>query len=287
MCNRFKIIFAGLFFLFLGLSLNSVQAVNITSESGQTTLGPGEEYSADVVLNISADDGTTYYLRGVFYKAGTSDYCGYTWNGTSWFKGPYSVDEGWKNFLTVQVNSASWSGTLKAKLDTGNSGCSDSGDYRFKIQRFTAAGSPSFDSQNELALTVQIPTATPTPTQTPTPTSEPTDIPPTSTPTPVPTSTPTLRPTATSTKKPTPTPLAFPTEEAASEEAGRVQGEEIGLLGGVENQTSQGKTGSSSALMKGGKILFPALAIAAGLGFVGFSVFTFFKARKLPKQPIL
>jgi len=171
-------------------------SVTISNTKAQLT-SPDEEYTADVNLSISASNGTTYYLRGVFYKPGTSNYCGYTWNGSSWFNGPYTSNEGWKQFLSVSVNNSSWSGQLKAKIDTSDNSCKDSGTYNFKIQRFTVTSSSgNFDTQNEQTILITLPTLTPTPA----PTSKPTS-------TPDPTSTPkpslTLKPSSTITPLPT------------------------------------------------------------------------------------
>lgn len=189
---------ASVIFLFLP---RAIFAASITLSEGQSQLSsPDAEYAIDAVLSISVSDGTIYYLRGVFYKPGTTNYCGYTWNESSWFKGPYSTNEGWKNFLEITTQSASWSGQLKAKLDIEDTGCQNSGIYNFKIQRFTQNGSGTFDSQNEQSVEVIIPMPTPTLTSTPTPT-------------------PTLTPTSTPTSKPTPTvkpPTPTPTKKIAS-----------------------------------------------------------------------
>lgn len=194
--------------IFLVVSSGSVLAASIVTSSDKTNLGVDEELSVSTTFSISQPDGTQYYLRGVFYKSGTFDYCGYVWNGSGWFS------EGWINFLPVTIQNGSWSGTLKAKVDPSDSGCKESGSYLFKIQRFTSSGNSalSSDDQNEITLNVSIPTPTPTPQPTFTPTPNPTK-----TPTPSPTVKPSNTPTPTPTKIPTPTvklgtsPTVFPT----------------------------------------------------------------------------
>ncbi|PIV01706.1 hypothetical protein COS54_00655, partial [Candidatus Shapirobacteria bacterium CG03_land_8_20_14_0_80_39_12] len=154
-----KILLGGIFFLFLFIFSHDVLAVSLENQSSQTSLNKGEELIVNTVLNINATDGTVYYLRGIFYKTGTNNYCGYTWNGSSWFKGPYTTNEDWKNFLSVTVNNDSWNGTIKVKIDEEDPGCLDSGEYKLKIQRFTnGSSSPNTDPQNELTLNVIIPT---------------------------------------------------------------------------------------------------------------------------------
>lgn len=116
---------------------------------------------------MESAEGTTYYLRGVFHKKDSTNYCGYTWNGSAWFKGPYTTNDGWKSFPPVIISSSSATIELSAKIDSDDSGCKESGHYQFKVQRFTEGGSGSFDDQNEqdVGITVPSPTlaATPTP----------------------------------------------------------------------------------------------------------------------------
>lgn len=177
----------GLVFLF-SLFISPVFGSSLTLQSSVSDIGVDDEFPVDVGFNISAKDGTLYYLRGVFFLEGSTKYCGLTWNGSEWYAGPYSTDSGWTHFLEISTLSSSWSGRLKAKIDPSDAGCAMSADYHFKIQRFTSSGSPTFDTQNEQVVHVVIPTPTPTPLPTPTPT-------------------PTEKPTPTSKSTPTPTPM--------------------------------------------------------------------------------
>ena len=181
-------------------------AASITSSitNQNSTYQVNDEVQIHVSIEINSSDGTAYYLRGVFYKSGTSNYCGYTWNGSTFYNSP--VSDG-KNFLKVTVNNNKWEGDLKVKIDSQNPDCNSSGEYKFKIQRFTDSGSGSFDDQSELTANFSIPTPTPTstpnPTNTPTPTNSPTN-------TPTPTSTLTPTPTVATTPVPTVKALATP-----------------------------------------------------------------------------
>ncbi|MBU2632642.1 hypothetical protein KKG52_02895 [Patescibacteria group bacterium] len=67
---------------------------SITVEATKTQINAEEELTVNVSLSINASDNTIYYLRGVFYKLGTTRYCGHTWDGNEWFSGPYSSNEG-------------------------------------------------------------------------------------------------------------------------------------------------------------------------------------------------
>lgn len=192
---------AFLFVIIFFLSPTLVFASNLTLSSSQNSLTQNEEFNVNVGFNINTVDGTSYYLRGVFYKDGTSNYCGYTWNGNSWYNGPYSGN-GWDQLFPVTVYQSSWSGQLKAKLDASDSGCSSSGEYKFKIQRYTGNGSSSFDDQNILTLNLIIPSATPT--NSPTPTIAKT-------------------PTPTPTIKPSPTATAIPSAKTVVDSANTIQ----------------------------------------------------------------
>lgn len=165
-----------------------VIAASITIQNTPSQIGIGDDYTADVNVSISVADGTIYYLRGAFFKEGTSNYCGYTWNEVDWFNGPYSSD--WKKLLKITITNHAWSGQLKTKVDANDSGCNTSGTYNFRIERFndTASdGGGTFnDTQNEQTVTIIIPTPTPTPQ----PTATNTPVPPTPTTTKIPTATP-------------------------------------------------------------------------------------------------
>lgn len=168
----FFIFLCSIFFLFPAISFAS--SINL-SEAMPTSLSDvNTEFQVKVGLSINADDGTKYFLRGVFFKAGSNNYCGYTWNGNSWYNGPFSAIEGWKNLPSVSISSNSAVLVLKAKIDPQDSGCRETGEYKFKIQRYTEAGSASFDGQNEQSINISFFSFTPTPIKIPTATTKPT-----------------------------------------------------------------------------------------------------------------
>ncbi len=182
-----------IFFLLLFIFVPKAHAATISHNTTKTSIGIGEDIELDVNLEIQAGDGNEYFLRGVFYKPGDNNYCGFTWNGSTWFSGPYSTQEQWKNFQKITITNNSWNGKVKLKIDPEDTGCKDSGDYKVKIQRFTLSGTGAFDDQNETSLNVVVPTSTPAPTPTPTNT-------PTPKATKAPTATPTTKASAATTK---------------------------------------------------------------------------------------
>lgn len=189
----------GIVFLFLS---PTVFAATLTLGQAAEQLSGEETYTVPIQVSINATDGTEYYLRGAFYKNGTTNYCGFTFNGTDWNASPSEYTK----FLKIVITNNVWEGELKTKLDQTDSGCKESGTYKFKVYRYTTTGSSNTDTQNELSVTVVLPTLTPTPTTVPTHT-------PTPTKTPTPTSTP--KPTATPTPKVVATNTATPTQKLA------------------------------------------------------------------------
>src|SRR5260221_6729939 len=137
-------------------------AATITMSNGLSKINSEDEYSVSVHVSINASDGKVYYLRGIFHTQGSSNYCGYTWNGNIWYNSP--VDNG-NNFLPITIENNVWDGTLKAKIDTSDRGCLDSGTYYFKILRYTGGSSTASDeTTTEQQVAITIPTPTPSPT---------------------------------------------------------------------------------------------------------------------------
>lgn len=166
MKNRLKLLF-GLFVFWLFFP-TSVFASTFTISSTQTDITDSDQIEIPVTLSIKADDGTNYYLRGEFYQEGTHNYCGYTWNGTGWYNGPYTSNGSWKNLLKATIQDDTWSDKLFVKFDSGDSACQESGTYLFKVIRYTEdKGSPS-SSDNTLTFQVHLPTPTPEETVEPT-----------------------------------------------------------------------------------------------------------------------
>ncbi len=109
----------------------------------------------------------TYYLRGVFYQT-DSKYCSFSQNNADeWI----SFDSDLNKLFEFTTNlEGSWSGKLKVKYDEKSSNCSGSGEYQFKVGRYTKSVTWS-ESQS---LYINVPTPVPSPTSTPTPTPIPT-----------------------------------------------------------------------------------------------------------------
>lgn len=171
-----------------------------------STINQDEEFTIQTSL-AGASTNTTYYLRAAFYTDATTQYFGYTYNNQgAWNNSPSNYTQ----FYQINTGSTgTFSGPIKVKVDLLSTYFKGSGEYQFKLGRYTEAGSgPTWSDASVTTIIGPTPTPTPIP-PTATPTLQPTSAPePSSTPAPTiaqaPTNTPTPRPTATLTLTPTP-----------------------------------------------------------------------------------
>lgn len=165
-----------LFFLYFLLPQN-IFAATLSIQNTPSSVNQSDEFSVDVSLGCSgcADS----YLRGVFYDSGTS-YFGYTQDNSGNFSNaPGSNCTTFFKIAQSDLVSGSWSGKIKFKPDSSSAYFKGSGEYSFKVGRYTSScSSPSVWSQ-EVVIDIVGPTSTPTsapsatpnfsPTKTPTP----------------------------------------------------------------------------------------------------------------------
>jgi hypothetical protein len=126
------------------------------------------------------------YIKGAFYKEGSSNYFGYTKIGDSWVKNSASTT----NQRKITMND--WDGILTVKPDFQDTGFSDNGSYLLKLGFYTVLENGDTSSVKWSTNTVNMNLEKPPPTPTTAPTS--THIP-TVQLTAVPTRTPTILPT--------------------------------------------------------------------------------------------
>lgn len=96
-----------------------------------------DELSVFVALDLaSSTSGSTYYLRGAFYKENTTKYFGLTQNGNGeWVAASSSSCQSLPS--VVVDNQGNWSGHIRVKIDTQNSYYEGAGNYLFKVGRYT------------------------------------------------------------------------------------------------------------------------------------------------------
>lgn len=120
-----------------------------------------------VITKLSPN--TTYYLKGAFYKEGSTNYFGLTKVHDSWVPNNKSYIEQMK--ITTD-NTGSWSSEGNVMVDTSDSGFTGSGDYLFKLARYTTNGSgPTWTSIKKITITHFPPFTPPALSPTPSPTS--------------------------------------------------------------------------------------------------------------------
>ena len=75
------VLFLLLFFISRSSTVSAAEIILSDIDTAEITKIE-QELTVPLELKIKSGDGTVYYLRGAFYKEGTSQYCGYTWNGS-------------------------------------------------------------------------------------------------------------------------------------------------------------------------------------------------------------
>lgn len=276
MCNRLKTYFIAVIFVIFFLFPEKVFGEMVFKFDGIESNPESIEYNQEVKLNFSFEDVNPpkiYYLEAAFKHIDGTRYFGWTKNDREqWYQ--YEEDA-LTNFFKFEINESGKSGSLFAKPDYESTYFKGTGKYFLKIYKITEGGSK--EGSNAIEITINSPSPTPTPTFTPTP--EPTEIlpppDPTSTPTPIPPTATPLPPTPTPTKKLTPTPTIIEKGEVLASSSGAIEENGPFTLG---EQQAEGETAETASDKK--NYLFPASAGILGLGFIGFSVFSFIKSKE-------
>lgn len=114
------------------------------------SLNSSEAVSAKVDLFLPKNPNTTFYLKGAFVKPGSTNYFGLTKAGSSWIKNSSSYSS--QRQITTD-GSGYWSGSLEVKVDAEDSGFTGSGNYIFKVGRYSDAGSgPTWSNEVEVSV---------------------------------------------------------------------------------------------------------------------------------------
>lgn len=145
------------------LPQNALAARSITITSDRNSLFGSDE------MNISASisgftNGEKIYLKGAFFKDGSTNYFGYTKSGDSWIKNSTTATD------QRVVEIGNWDTNTIVRSDFNDSGYTGKGDYKFKLGYYylTSGGNLSSVnwSANTLSLTLDAPAPTQAPTQT-------------------------------------------------------------------------------------------------------------------------
>ena len=113
-------------------------------------------------------NGEAIYIKGAFYKNGSSNYFGYTRKEEEWIKnGEASINQ-------KIIKIGEWDNSLKVKSDFLDSGFKGEGNYKFKVGFYYLTSGDKLSSvnwsDNSFEIIINEPDPTPVPTSSPTPT---------------------------------------------------------------------------------------------------------------------
>lgn len=144
-------------------------AVSISITDYPKEVNPETEFN--IRFTVTGAKTATNYFRVLVFKENTHTYNGLTWNGNSWYNGADG-----KQYLPISVVTSGTSGECKAKLESSVEG----GAYLLSIKRYTESGaSAASDDISPVQINLlAIQTSTPVPQpQTPKPTPSLTTVP--------------------------------------------------------------------------------------------------------------
>ena len=226
----------------------------------------------DVTLDFSCSGCGDYsYMRGVFFPSGTN-YFGLTQNNSGSWIGTSTDRSLYFAISKTDLIEASWSGKIKVKPDIEDSAYLGTGEYIFKVGRYTSANDSSADWSNELLTKIIGPTASPTQSPTNPPTVEPTQVSTiisTKSPSPIATKSPTPKPTVTS----KPTAESETTDEPESD---------VQLIENIPAKSPQGMVAGAKTENK--SKLLASLLIFSGMGFLGYVGYLLYNMRNATQK---
>lgn len=131
-------------------SSSSSTSSSFTISNTPSQINSDQSFNAFINLSLSSNSSTTFYLKGAFKKIGSSNYFGKTLVSGSWIKNNSSYSEQYK--ITTD-SSGNWSGNLEIQPDSEDSGYSGTGDYLFKVGRYTQSGSgPTWSNEATIKI---------------------------------------------------------------------------------------------------------------------------------------
>lgn len=126
-------------------AISSFAVSNIPSQ-----INVDQSFKVFASLSLPNNPDSFYYLKGAFKKTAGSNYFGKTLTGSSWVKNSSTFSDQYK--ITTD-SSGNWSGNLEVQPDSDDSGFAGTGDYIFKVARYSSSGSgPTWS--NEAAIKI-------------------------------------------------------------------------------------------------------------------------------------
>ncbi len=125
-----------------------LSSFTITNTPSQ--INSDQQFNITVNLSLPSNPNTVFYLKGAFKKPDGSNYFGETLVSGSFVKNSSSFTN--QHQITTD-SSGNWSGTLETKPDDSDSGFTGTGDYVFKVGRYTASGSgPTWSNESTIKI---------------------------------------------------------------------------------------------------------------------------------------
>ena len=155
----------------------STEKQNFTISADSNQLKDLDPLTVSVTLS-NLEPNTQFYLKGAFYKEGSSNYFGFTQLDNNWIKNASTYNT---QYPITTDQSGSWQGNIIVRNDPTDSGYPGTGDYQLKVGRYTSDGSgPIWSNSLSIKLEAKKITATtttttstvtppPAPQETPTP----------------------------------------------------------------------------------------------------------------------
>lgn len=108
----------------------------LTISNASSSINSDESFKITAAINSTPN--TNFYLKGAFKKSNSSNYFGFTKINSDWIKN----NESFSKQLAITTDAAgSWNGEVEIKTDPDDSGFTGSGDYLFKVARYSSSGS--------------------------------------------------------------------------------------------------------------------------------------------------
>jgi len=109
-----------------------------------------QSFNVSISLSLPDSHNTDLYLKGAFKKPDSSNYFGQTKVSGSWVKNGSSYSS---QYPITTDSSGNWSGNLEIQPDSDDSGFTGTGDYIFKVGRYTSSGSgPTWSNESTIKI---------------------------------------------------------------------------------------------------------------------------------------
>jgi hypothetical protein len=127
---------------------SSTEAIFTANLSSQTINSTEALVASTKITGLKA--ASAYYLKGAFFKTGSTNYFGKTLVSGNWVKNSQSS---LSQFPIKTDNLGSWSGSISFMPDMEDSGYTGSGQYFFKVARYNSSGSDlAWSNQNTVNI---------------------------------------------------------------------------------------------------------------------------------------